>query len=158
MPEDDDFRASLRGTKRIYSEMRKQEADPAAVTKTNLSDWKAVVAAANKELARMSKRLKALEERQTVDRTVMKEEMRCELVDREANSARTADRFRVLFERNGGSGRSTLERARWSNTAIECSIGCLCPHPLGINPGTCLLRQKVVVTQAGSSKHPLCSA
>lgn len=136
---DGDFRVSLRNTKRIHGEIKKREREPHSVTRKELQDWKNVVFCANLEISKISKRLKALEERSSVERAVMKEEMRCELVDREANNARTADRFRCLSERDNSSLTVTLDRARAASTSIECSIGCLCPHPGGPNQGTQIL-------------------
>lgn len=135
------FRDALKGTKRVYAEMKQMEGNPEQVTADQLAAWKSTVATANKEIGRLARRLKMEMERQQVERCVVREEMRCELVDREANSARTADRFRVLHEKEGGAGRSILERASWSNSAIECSIACLCPHPAGVGPGGLLIQR-----------------
>lgn len=59
------------------------------------------------------------------------QDMRSELVTREANAARTAERFRVLSEKNGnGSDCTAYDRALQTSASIDATIRALCPLPL----------------------------
>lgn len=127
-------RASLASTKRIHSEIKQHEQSGSTVSTETLSEWKSVVATANKELSKMVKKLSGVEERHRVEVSIVNEELRGELVDREANSARNAERFRMLLERDGNS--SHLDRAINSASVVEASIAALCPHGAGVGPGT----------------------
>eukprot|EP00662_Eupelagonemidae_sp_cell21_P034308 gene34308-59036_t len=64
--------------------------------------------------------------------------MRAELVDRQANAARVADRQRALFERGvAQSGQlQASERAKASAGYIEAALTTLCPFSVA-QPGGC---------------------
>ena len=70
--------------------------------------------------------------RHTAEKDVLKAELHCEAVDREANAARVAERQRFLFERAvalpGQSDAS--ERASASAAFVEAALASLCPHGL----------------------------
>ena len=69
---------------------------------------------------------------------ILREAMRDELIDREANAARVLDRQRTLAEtRNNGA--AVFERSITSAQNIENAIGALCPHQTRIAPGVAAL-------------------
>lgn len=114
--------AVLTDTRRVFRQMRKCRAS--AVSDLALKDWKAVVRRANHAIARLHAEI----ERHRVEMAVFSEEVRQELVQREASAARTADRFRVLHEKDGGTTRSVFDRALASAHSVESSLADLCPH------------------------------
>lgn len=70
--------------------------------------------------------------RHTAEKDVLKAELHCEAVDREANAARVAERQRFLFERAvalPGQGDAS-ERASASAAYVEAALASLCPHTL----------------------------
>ena len=127
-------RESLASTKRIHSEMKQHEQRGDSVSTKTLSEWKCVVASANKELSKILKKMSSIEERHRVEVSIVNEELRSELVDREANGVRIAERFRMILEREGNS--SQLDRAINSTSVVEASIAALCPNASGVGLGT----------------------
>jgi len=134
---------ALDATKRIHKEMRVCKSALCNVDKEMLVQWCGVIAEANKEIARLSKSVVDTEERHKVELKVITEEMRRELVDREANSARVDERVRVMAERDNGGKAGTYDRAVNSAASIHAAIGRLCGHTLNVGNGTTLLMTKV---------------
>ena len=132
---------AMAGTKRVFQEMKSYEQDGSTPSSDTIADWRTVVRMANAEILRMSKMMAASEERHKVEMGVIAEEMRSELVDREANVARTAERFRVLQDRSGSTG-NTYERAVASSSVVESAIAQICSHALNANGGSVLLYDK----------------
>ena len=75
--------------------------------------------------------------RARIERDSVKLEMHAELVDREANSARVADRQRLLFERSAAQpGQASAgERAVQSAAYVEAALASLCPHGAAVSVG-----------------------
>jgi len=92
-------------------------------------DHKPVMRSTKRAYAEMQRHAAAQKERRLVDQAILADEMRCELVDREANAALTAERFRIMLERDLTAGRSLIDRACAHSASIEHAIGRLCPHP-----------------------------
>lgn len=71
-----------------------------------------------------------LKARELVERDIVTTEMHHELVDREANAARAADRQRYIFERSSAlPGQLTAyEKARQSTAFVESAVANLCPY------------------------------
>lgn len=132
-------KAALASTKRIHSEIKKHEAEGLPVGTQQLKEWRTVVAAANKELSRMVKKLASQDERHKVEMAMINEEVRGELVDREANNARVAERFRMQLDRENSS--LSFDRALNSAAVVESSIAALCPHVNGMSSGTVMLME-----------------
>lgn len=108
-----------------------------------LDDWRNVVRRTNLEIARLKSQGKAQRERHRVEMAVFSDEVRHELVDREASAARTADRFRILCERDSGSARSAFDRALGSAAAVEATLACLCPHAPSLNHTSKVLAERM---------------
>ena len=136
--------SALSRTKRAHAEMRGLEA--AGATGKQVREWRGVVAQANRELAQLQRKLAAVRERAAVEHAVMLEEVRAELVAREANAVRTADRFRDFCARTSSSvdgdgstaGERAFERAQSAAASIEASLAGLCTHSLNANVGTAM--------------------
>ena len=72
----------------------------------------------------------SLELRHRAELDAMRSEIHAELVDREANTARVAERQRFLFERTSAQpGQlSAYDRASASAAYVEAALVALCPH------------------------------
>lgn len=75
--------------------------------------------------------------RHTTELDVLRSEVHCELVDREANAARVSERQRFLFERPVAQVGQTAanERAAASAAYVEAALVALCPHPIPHSSG-----------------------
>ena len=134
-------RKAMADTKRVFEEMKSCKKEKRAPPPKMIRDWQAVVRAANAEISRMSKQMAASEERHNVEMSVISEEMHSELVDREANTARTAERFRMLQDRSGSNG-NAYEKAISSSSVVESAIAQICCHSLNSSGGSVLLYEK----------------
>ena len=78
-----------------------------------------------------------LKARAVIEKDQLRAEMHCELVDREANAARVAERQRFLFERSMAQPgqASAAERASASALYVEAALVALCPHSTPRSPG-----------------------
>lgn len=132
---------TMASTKRIFEEMKQCEQTATAPSTEMISSWRSVVRTANAELVRMSRQLACVNEMHRVQMCILLEEMQKELVDREANVARTAERYRVLQDRSASTG-ITYERAVSSASVVESAIAQICPHALSRNAGSVLLYEK----------------
>lgn len=132
---------AMAATKRVFSEIKQYELSGETPPKEVLSEWRNAVKMANAEVSRLAKLLNNSKERHAVDCAVLTEEIRGELVDREANTARTSERFRVMQDKVGASDCS-YDKAMHSAHLIEASIARLCAHPLNISGGSRRLYEK----------------
>ncbi len=137
---------ALDATKRSHKEMKTHARDTSSIDADTLSRWRTTMAEANKEIARLSRLLTHENERHKIDIAVITEEMRRELVDREANSARVDERYRVMAEKDSGGRSGTYDRAVNSALSIDACIGQLCAHALNVNTGTTLLMERAKCT------------
>lgn len=89
-------------------------------------------------IVELEQELRDTKARARLERAALKAEMRAELVDRQANAARVADRQRALFERGvAQSGQlQASERAKASAGYIEAALTTLCPFSVA-QPGGC---------------------
>jgi hypothetical protein len=136
-------KVAMSGTKRIFLEMKQCEISGEPPCIETVKDWKSVVRVANAEVSRLSKLVSHSSERHAVDKAVLSEEMRSELVDREANAARTAERFRVIQDRISTSD-TGYDKAVHSASVIESAIADLCSHALNASVGSNLLYDKMI--------------
>lgn len=90
-----------------------------------------------------ARRTAAERQRFLVEKDVLRQEMHAEQVDREANSARVAERQRFLFERAASQpGQSAAgERAVASASFVEAALASLCPHISEKSPGSAQLAE-----------------
>tara|TARA_Y100000389_G_scaffold161900_2_gene164477 strand:+ start:843 stop:1343 length:501 start_codon:yes stop_codon:yes gene_type:complete len=126
--DEDESLVLLGETKRVFAGMRNMRECGGKVPSETLDDWRAIVKRTNREIARLRTVCKLQEERHRVEMAVFSEEVRHELVDREASAARTADRFRVLYEKESGGARNMFDRAVASASAVDAALASLCPH------------------------------
>lgn len=96
----------------------------------DLNDIRNAAKRLNKLLQTLA-RQKAFEKaRATAEFDALRSEVHAELVDREANAARVAERQRFLFERHTAQmgQASAAERAAQSAALVEAALVSLCPH------------------------------
>ena len=75
--------------------------------------------------------------RHITEKDILRAELHCEAVDREANAARISDRQRFLFERAvalPGQAEAS-DRAAASASYVEAALASLCPHNVAHMPG-----------------------
>lgn len=104
--------------------------------------WKIEMASIFKEFNTLRKSVEAANERHLAELAMLNEEMRDELVSREAVAARTADRFRTFGE--SSATHATFDKAHNTASAIELSIAALCSNSLSVNQGTEQLHRQIV--------------
>jgi len=105
--------------------------------------WKSDVAHIHKAVVANARKMEAESERARIECAIMKEEMRDELLTREAISARTAERFRAIndAESEAGTG-NAIDRAMRTATIIDTCIKQLSCHTLTVGQGTILLHEQ----------------
>jgi hypothetical protein len=148
--DEDGSLALLADTKRVFADMRKLRDSGGQVSIETLNDWRAVVKRSNQEIARLKALCRMQEERRRVEMAVFSEEVRQELVEREASAARTADRFRLLCEKDAGSARNVFDRALGSASAVEATLASLCPHAPSLNHTSKVLAERMSQKDPGS--------
>jgi hypothetical protein len=84
----------------------------------------------HQQLQALKRQFLDLKARYQVERDIVAMEMHHELVDREANAARTSDRQRYIFERSSAlSGQlSAFDKASQSTAFVESGVANLCPY------------------------------
>ena len=68
--------------------------------------------------------------RADVRENILREAVRDELIDREANAARVLDKQRTLFEGRDSAALTAFDRANQLVASVEASVASLCPHQL----------------------------
>ena len=126
------FKEALAATKHLHSAL-KDAYKTGATLELRLHMKQAKMA--NAVLAEASRSMAQERTRATVEKDALRAEMHAELVDREANAARVAERQRVLFERGSAlAGQAgAQERAYASAAFVEAAVASLCPNA-GIKP------------------------
>lgn len=143
--------SALSTTKRAWKEMKEHEVQGAPAKK--IKEWRAVTAQANKEIVKLQRELEATRQRATVERDILAEEMRSELVSREANAVRTADRYSAFSDRlddDSATAKGVYQRAVRAAASIEASLAGLCTHALNVGSGTAKLVERTRQTEGGA--------
>lgn len=124
----------------LHAEVKQASKAEETVSPEKLAAWRVTAAATVKDIISLERKAHAESERQAVEMALMREEMRSELVFREATAARTAERFRVLADRSsGGNDTHAYDMAVHTAAVVEESIRGLCSHALNINRGCQML-------------------
>lgn len=127
--------------RRLYAGL-KSSMESGEVSERDMRGWKNTTAQLFKEFDAFQKSAALSEERSRSELAIMREEMRDELVSREAINARTAERFRAFSERIASVNESTFDRATQTACTIEASIANICRSALSVNQGTGLLYEQ----------------
>jgi hypothetical protein len=125
----------------LHAEIKSTHANQDVPSTEQLGEWRKAAASAARECIALERLIASEKHRHGVELEIMLEEMRSELVTREANAARTAERFRVLAEKNGGgSDSSAYDRAVQTAETVDAAVRALCCHTVAALPYTEMLR------------------
>lgn len=124
----------------LHAEVKQASKAEESVSPERLAAWRSTAAATVRDIISLERKAHAESERRTIEMAVMREEMRSELVLREATAARTAERFRVLADRTSGENEThAYDMAVRTAGVVEESIKGLCSHALNVNRGCKML-------------------
>ena len=130
---DEHARRALNATKALYRRLGNLQAAPRDVAELReLRELRELARTANLAVQGMQRCASDEAVRADVRHGILREAVRDELIDREANAARLLDRQRALSEAQRDN-QSILERATASARSIESAIGALCPHRLSVS-------------------------
>jgi len=138
---------ALSATKNLHKRLRELEEDPRVIIdgeafpKIDYPELKRLAADANKAIQAMQRHSSDNALRADVRENILREAVRDELIDREANAARVQDRQRALFEGRDAAALNAFDRANQTVAAIEASVASLCPHQLQRAPGVSVLAE-----------------
>jgi hypothetical protein len=135
---------ALSATKALHKRLREQEEESLRKTHNDHIDWeplKKLAADANKAIQAMQRHASDDAVRADVRENILREAVRDELIDREANAARVQDKQRTLFEGRDAAALSAFDRANQQVATVEASIAALCPHQLQRAPGVSVLAE-----------------
>ena len=142
---DTQAQVALNATKALHKRLRDaeqaQEQGALEISPGNYMDWvalKKLAADANRAVQAMQRLARDQVVQSDVREGILREAVRDELIDREANAARVLDRQRQLAEGKDGAG-VVFERALVAAQQIEANIGALCPHKAPCAPGVAVL-------------------
>ena len=129
--------------KAIHRDIKSCISSEGEVDRETMKKWKKELANTYRTTGLIKQTTNAMDERHKIEFSIMKEEMRDELVLREAIAARTAERFRVLNERaSTGDAVSPFDRALHTAASIDAAIGAIGCHVMGVNKGTEFLHRQ----------------
>jgi hypothetical protein len=134
---------ALDATKTLHKRLREWEYKSTHAEFNDGLDYaelKKLAADANKAVQAMQRIATDEALRADVRENVLREAVRDELIDREANAARIQDRQRLLLEQAGATETlSAFDRAATSASSVEASIAALCPHQTRVAAGVVVL-------------------
>ena len=119
---EDAQRACLETIKAMHGDMKTVIASENGADTDKVKEWKSIVHQLYKDLNAIRKRDAMETESHNLTVSIMREEMRDELVQREATSARTAERFRVFCSRGNPQIVSAFDRAEKTASSIDASV------------------------------------
>jgi len=115
-------------TKRLHKEIAES-----SLSSDDAKRLKSMAAEANKLLVNLRRQLVDDANSNSVREAILKQVMKEELIDRDANAARISDRQRLASERVHGIA-SLAQRSEDAVQQINASIVSLCPWQIGLSP------------------------
>lgn len=142
----DEHQAVLHRLKALHTGIKQASNadDSEGFDRSILKEWKSAVAQIHKELSEVRRKAVMEREMQNMTVTIMREEMRDELVEREAVSARTAERFRSFCSQAPQSIQSAFDRAARTAGSIDSCINGLSCDTLKCSGGSAMLHDQVM--------------
>jgi hypothetical protein len=144
-------KVALSATKNLHKRLRELEEESLRKTHNDHIDFKELkklAAGANKAIQAMQRHASDDAVRADVRENILREAVRDELIDREANAARVHDKQRAMFEGRDSVALSALEKANQTVAGVEASLASLCPHQLQRAPGVSVLAEAACATGA----------
>lgn len=140
---DDSHRLLLEKVKSVHSDV-KNAINNNTVDVSVLKELKSDMAQIHKDLGAARRQSAMQKEEHAITIAIMREEMRDELVEREAVSARTAERFRAFCSRGSPGIHSAFDRAARTASSIDACVNALSCESLNCSGGTSLLHQQAM--------------
>ena len=121
-------------TKRLHKRLREWEEHQNCMDHTHVDykELKTMAADANKLLVNLRRQLTEDRVVVTTREQILKQTLKEELIDRDANAARVADRQRFSYEKGQGIA-SLAQRSEEAVQQINASIVSLCPWQIGLS-------------------------
>lgn len=135
-------RDGLTLTKDLHKRLREweQHQDAADHVCVDYKELKTMVADTNKLLVKIRRQL-AIDDNSTATRDrVMLQAIKDELIDRDANAARVAERMRMIADRTV-DGHTVINRSTEAANQISASISALCPWQMKLSQSVPMLAQ-----------------
>lgn len=140
---DEHAKKALNATKGLHNRLR--ELEDMATTDQCLQDFKKLkklASDANKAVQAMQRHASDEAVRADVSLNILREAVRDDLINRDANAARVIDKQRSMLESNPCAA-SAFERAHTAANAVESAMIALCPHQTKHASGVALLAEAV---------------
>ena len=130
---------ALGSTKELHKRVRDLEQEDKETDRCNpnFKELKKLASDANKAIQAMQRLARDEALRADVRHSILREAVRDELIDREANAARVAERVRLVGDTEKSA--SVWERGNQLAAVVEASIASLCPHQTRHGAGVALL-------------------
>lgn len=145
MSVDESQKACLQELKSLHADMKRclsSENREKGANHDKVAEWKAIVQGIYKQINSI-RRLTAMESAMHSSTVaIMREEMREELVQREAIAARTAERFRTFCSKGGPQIATAFDRAARTAYTIEQTVNALSCSPMQVHTDVQLLYDK----------------
>lgn len=140
---DDAHRELLEKVKSLHSDVKNAINDK-KVDNSILNQVKYDTAQIHQKLRELRRQSAMQTEQHDITIAIMKEEMKNELVEREAISARTAERFRALCSKGSPGVHSAFDRAVRTASSIDACVNSLSCESTNCSQGTVLLHQQAM--------------
>lgn len=136
-------KVALTATKTLHKRLRELEEEEQETDRCypKFDELKKLAADANKAIVAMQRHASDDAVRADVRENILREAVRDELIDREANAARVHDRQRALFEGRDSNTLTVFDRVNQTVAGVEASIASLCPHGLQRSSGVTVLAE-----------------
>tara|TARA_Y100000389_G_scaffold71280_1_gene68003 strand:+ start:2001 stop:2447 length:447 start_codon:yes stop_codon:yes gene_type:complete len=141
---------ALSATKNLHKRLREweeREAESDSPPSVDYTELKKLAADANKAVQAMQRHASDDAVRANVRENILREAVRDELIDREANAARILEKQRAFFEGKDAGTLKALERVNQTVANVEASIASLCPHQLQRAAGVSVLAEEAAGVQ-----------
>jgi len=141
------IKTGLSLTKRLHHEVTQIPDIPDESSKR----LKSMIVDANKLFVKLRRQIFETLNETDVCVTVLKQVLKEEMIDREANAARVSDRQRLAAER--GMGVSDLaQRSEEAVTQINNSLASLCPWQISVSPNVSMIAAQHDLHQSGRTR------
>ena len=128
--------------KDLHTAIKSSTTNKTVVDSATLQHWRATTAQLYKEIGNARRELARVQENNSVVVSILREEMRDELVVREALAARTAERFRSLSSNN--TQNNTFDVAARTAARLDSCIGALARETRNYSDGTEMLHRQTL--------------
>ena len=147
-----DVKSLLSESREAFREVKSAEKSGNPPSAADLKKWKAVLKLSHEALRSLNLSMHAERARHACEKALLLSEVHEELISRESNAARTAERFRVLEQRNEGS-LSTYDKALTAAGVIQGAIGKLSVVEAPLPNGARTLKRRADADAGARPEH-----